>query len=153
MSRARRASAAWRYDSAVTSVLVVGAGPTGLTLACELYRRGVPCRIVDRSEMRVDRIRAVDVQARTLEVLERVGVTLRVLERGNRLIGMGVYEGARPMARLRYESSGAPYPFAAALPQSDTEALLELLRAVQRERRQLGRQRYSARTRQTVEFS
>lgn len=106
-------------------VLVVGAGPTGLTLACELYRRGVPCRVVDRSQARLDRVRAVDIQARTLEVLEQVGISAGILERGHKLIGMGIYESARAMARLRYYAKDAPYPFAVAVSQSVTETLLE----------------------------
>ncbi len=65
------------------------------------------------------------MQARTLEVFDHVGIALSVLERGNKLIGMGIYEGARPMARLRYQHADAPYPFAVAISQSLTEELLE----------------------------
>ena len=35
------------------TVLIVGAGPTGLTLACDLARRGVPCRVIDQAPVRV----------------------------------------------------------------------------------------------------
>ncbi len=115
-----------RYHAGVaTTVLVVGAGPTGLTLACELLRRGVGCRIIDRAERRFDRARAVDVQSRTLEVLEHVGIHLRVLELGSKLEGLGVYEGASALAHLRFDNNNTPYPFAVALSQAETEGLLE----------------------------
>ena len=49
--------------------LVVGAGPTGLTLAAQLQAMGATCRIVDRQPDRVHESRALAVQPRTLEVL------------------------------------------------------------------------------------
>lgn len=109
----------------MSEVLVVGAGPTGLTLACELWRHGTPCRIIDRRGVPVDRSRAVDVQSRTLEVFDRIGIAAQAIDRGRRIHAMSVYDGATRLARLHYEADGAPYPFSIALPQSDTERLLE----------------------------
>lgn len=109
----------------MSEVLVVGAGPTGLTLACELWRHGTPCRIIERRGAPVDRSRAVDVQSRTLEVFARIGIVDQVLDSGRRLQAMSVYDGMKHMSRLHYEADGAPYPFLVALPQSDTERFLE----------------------------
>ena len=58
-------------------VLVVGAGPTGLTLAAQLQALGATVRIVDRQLDRVHESRALAVQPRTLEVLRGLGVTGR----------------------------------------------------------------------------
>src|SRR6202012_2177982 len=52
-------------------VLIVGAGPVGMTLASELTRYGVPVRIVDKSAQRTDKSKALVVWSRTLELLER----------------------------------------------------------------------------------
>jgi 2-polyprenyl-6-methoxyphenol hydroxylase-like FAD-dependent oxidoreductase len=57
-----------------TDVMVVGAGPTGLTLACELHRRGVACRIVDRLPAIRRWSRGKGVQPRTLEVFDDLGI-------------------------------------------------------------------------------
>jgi len=54
-------------------VLIVGAGPVGLTLAAELTRYGVPVRIVDRAAARTDRSKALVLWSRSLELLERMG--------------------------------------------------------------------------------
>ena len=54
-------------------VLVVGAGPTGLTLAAQLRAFGAGARIVDRQLDRVQESRALAVQPRTLEVLRGTG--------------------------------------------------------------------------------
>jgi len=53
---------------------VVGAGPVGLTVGVELWRRGVPCRVIDRLVEPARYAKAVGVQPRTLEVWENFGV-------------------------------------------------------------------------------
>jgi 2-polyprenyl-6-methoxyphenol hydroxylase-like FAD-dependent oxidoreductase len=54
-----------------TSVLIVGAGPVGLTLACELTHYQVPVRIVDKAAQRADKSKAIVIWSRTLELLDR----------------------------------------------------------------------------------
>lgn len=62
-----------------TEVLIVGAGPTGLTLACELLRRGISCRVIDQMEAPSTIIRAHGFQPRSMEVLD-VTVTIAAQE-------------------------------------------------------------------------
>jgi 2-polyprenyl-6-methoxyphenol hydroxylase-like FAD-dependent oxidoreductase len=71
-----------RRGSPDVDVLVVGAGPTGLTLACDLRRRGVAVRVVDRLPRPEVKSRGKGVQPRTLEVFDDLGVVDRVLEAG-----------------------------------------------------------------------
>ena len=54
-----------------TTILIVGAGPVGLTLACELTRYRVPVRIVDKAPQRTDKSKAIVIWSRTLELLDR----------------------------------------------------------------------------------
>lgn len=67
-----------------TDVLVVGAGPTGLTLACELLRRGVRCRIIDKASGSATTSRALGLQPRTLELFNTMGIVDQVLSTGDR---------------------------------------------------------------------
>ena len=64
-------------------VLVVGAGPTGLTLAAQLQTFGVRFRLIDRARDRVHESRALAVQARTLELLDSIGLAEPLVARGN----------------------------------------------------------------------
>jgi 2-polyprenyl-6-methoxyphenol hydroxylase-like FAD-dependent oxidoreductase len=75
-------------------VLVVGAGPTGLTLAAQLQAFGATVRIVDRQLDRVHESRALAVQPRTLEVLRGLGVTQQLLVRGNDAVWVQLHAGA-----------------------------------------------------------
>jgi hypothetical protein len=59
------------------NVLVVGAGPVGLTMACELARYQVPIRIVDKAPQRTDKSKAIVLWSRTLELLDRGAETSR----------------------------------------------------------------------------
>ena len=67
------------YD---TDVLVIGAGPTGLTLAASLVKRGIATTVVDRQAAGANTSRAAVVNARTLEVLEGLDVARRLVKEG-----------------------------------------------------------------------
>ncbi|MFB4426289.1 FAD-dependent monooxygenase [Streptomyces sp. QL37] len=108
-------------------VLVAGAGPVGLTAAAELCRRGVSCRIVDRLPARLPYARAVGVQPRTLEIWDRMGMVREALETAVPLKGQLTYVNGEEGPRIDLElPPEAPYGFAA-LPQYETERLLEEL--------------------------
>jgi 2-polyprenyl-6-methoxyphenol hydroxylase-like FAD-dependent oxidoreductase len=106
-------------------ILVVGGGPTGLTVACELWRRGVPCRVVDASPGPAPESRALGIHARTLELLDDLGVAESFLERGRRVHGANVYAEDKRIVHLSFDELESPYPFVLILAQSETERLLE----------------------------
>jgi 2-polyprenyl-6-methoxyphenol hydroxylase-like FAD-dependent oxidoreductase len=105
-------------------ILVVGAGPVGLTAALELARRGLVARIIDSGAEPTPESRALGVNARTLELLEPSGVSERLLAQGLRIRGFVLRMGPHELARV--DSSDIPhrFNFILSLPQSDTERLL-----------------------------
>jgi 2-polyprenyl-6-methoxyphenol hydroxylase-like FAD-dependent oxidoreductase len=105
-------------------VLVVGAGPTGLTAAAELTRRGARCRIVDAASGPASGSRAFTLHARTLEIFADLGLIDDVLRQGRRVHRAGFYAGDDRLLNLTLDDLDAPYPYFVTLSQSDTEALL-----------------------------
>ncbi len=83
----------------VTDVLVVGAGPTGLVLACDLARRGIAVRIVDRSPAPPRTSRAKGPNPRSLEILDDLGVAKAVLAAGSAPLPMLKYRDRAPVAQ------------------------------------------------------
>ena len=110
---------------ASVDVLVVGAGPTGLTLASRLAAYGVSVRLVDLKSGPVAESRALGVQPRTLEVL-RGRVTDELLERGNPAVELRWHAGDRVTALPLFDMSmdDTAYPFLLFLSQAETEAVL-----------------------------
>jgi 2-polyprenyl-6-methoxyphenol hydroxylase-like FAD-dependent oxidoreductase len=109
------------------SVLIVGAGPVGLTLACELTRYRVPVRIVDKTSHRTDKSKAIVLWSRTLELLDRGDRgSSPFVEAGFKVDGVNIVaaDGA-VVGHVKMNSAPSPYPYALMLPQSDTERLLE----------------------------
>jgi pentachlorophenol monooxygenase len=107
-----------------TEVLVVGAGPVGLTLAAELARRGVPSRIIDQSVGPSTTSKAIAIQPRTLEIFSHMGLVDEVMARGF-VVGAGnFYLNGRPLARVDFHDLDSPYGFIVDLPQNETEEVL-----------------------------
>ena len=111
-----------------TDVLVVGAGPTGLTLACDLRRRGVDCTVVDRAATHHTRSRGKGLQPRSLEVLDDLGIAGAALAAGRTSHHVRLYSGGRLALDLdvpaRPPQPGVPYPNLVVLPQWRTEQVL-----------------------------
>jgi 2-polyprenyl-6-methoxyphenol hydroxylase-like FAD-dependent oxidoreductase len=110
-----------------TDVLIVGAGPTGLMLACQLARRGVRCAIIDRHAGPARETRALGVQARTMEIYAKLGIVDRALDLGKRGTGANLWAEGRWMARVPLGDAGrdvSPYPYVLILGQDDNERIM-----------------------------
>lgn len=107
----------------MAEVLVVGAGPVGLTMASELARHGVRCRIVDRAAEPSTYCRAIGVTPRTLELWDGMGIAQAMIDAGLWITGMrSVISGHPPFDTLR-DLSDLPFS-ALGLPQYATERIL-----------------------------
>ncbi|MGA5305650.1 FAD-dependent oxidoreductase [Nucisporomicrobium flavum] len=106
-------------------VLVVGAGPVGLTTTHELVRRGVRVRLVDAADGPAVTSRAVATHPRTLELYDQMGVIDEILRRGREISAFTLYQDGRRLARLDADYSTMPtrYPFTVAIEQTSTEAI------------------------------
>jgi 2-polyprenyl-6-methoxyphenol hydroxylase-like FAD-dependent oxidoreductase len=117
-----------RPSRSETDVLVVGAGPTGLTMASELAARGVGCRIIDKTPVRSEQSRALVVQARSLELLQKMGIADKLVARGRRTITLTPFVEGRLAAEVEFGDIGVddtPYPFLLFVSQAETERVLE----------------------------
>lgn len=106
-------------------ILVVGAGTTGLTMACELARHGAPVRIVEKLPSIVPYCRATGIHSRTLEIFQDLGVVDQVLAQGEPVCGISQYANGERFMHARYDKVDSPYPFTIALEQWHTEEILE----------------------------
>lgn len=110
-----------------TEVLIVGAGPTGLVLAIELARRGVPHRLVEKATLRSPESRGLGLQPRTLELLAQLGVARQCLRESIPLKATRIFSQEREPRRISFEfevNPWVPYPEVRILPQ---RALVEVL--------------------------
>lgn len=101
-------------------VLIVGAGPTGLTAACELLRRGVTVRLIDAAPQSSVHSKAMLVWPRTIDILEDLGLAADVGKVAVKLRQMTYYSEKQPVTRMRMTENMAPY----CLPQRHTEEIL-----------------------------
>lgn len=110
-----------------TDVIVIGSGPTGLALACQLIRHGIDLVVIDKKETTTPFSRAIGVQARTLEIYEQIGLADKLIALGKpaekvRMIAGGEVRGEAVLANIGAGMSR--YPFMLVVEQGKHEALL-----------------------------
>ena len=109
------------YD---TDVLIVGAGPSGLTLAASLVTKGVATTVVDRQPAGANTSRAAVVNARTLEVLDGLDVSRRLVKEGVQAPRFTIRDGRRTLIPVDFSVLPTDYPYSLMVPQATTERLL-----------------------------
>ncbi|HVU51206.1 MAG TPA: FAD-dependent monooxygenase [Polyangia bacterium] len=110
-----------------TSVLVVGAGPTGLSLALWLAGAGVRVRVVERALKPPRTSRAIAVQARTLELYRQLGIADEAVARGRPLAALNLWVAGEKAAHVPFGDIGSGrslFPFVLMLSQDEHERLL-----------------------------
>jgi 2-polyprenyl-6-methoxyphenol hydroxylase-like FAD-dependent oxidoreductase len=105
-------------------VIVVGAGPVGLVAGCELARRGVGVRVIDKLAQPTDQSRAIAVHARSLDMFDRMGIVDELVGTGIKAIAMQMYAGGRKLFRVPFGEVDSAFPFTLTTAQTETERVL-----------------------------
>src|SRR5262245_35516135 len=110
-----------------TEVVIIGAGPTGLSLACQFIRYGVDFVIIEKNQGVTPFSKAIGVHARTLEIYEQLALAQKAVEQGT-IAGKGrLLVGGEVRGELNFSNIGeglSPYPYVLMLEQSKNEKLL-----------------------------
>ena len=115
-----------------TDVLIIGAGPTGLMMACQLARHNINFRIIDKTEDHTSQSRALVIQARSVEILDQMGLAGKAIQQGKITKAIGAFFNGRKLLRITVNSMGeglTKFPYLLMLEQSHTESIMvEFLR-------------------------
>lgn len=110
-----------------TEVLIIGAGPTGLSLAAQFIRYGIDFIIIDRKEGVTTLSKALAVHARTLEIYDQLGLAQEAINRGTVVEHVAMLNEGKIRADVNFVDIGenlSPFPFILTLEQSKNEELL-----------------------------
>src|SRR5262245_65006807 len=112
-----------------TAAMIVGAGPTGLTLAIDLARRKIPFRLIEAAATPFEGSRGKGLQPRTLEIFDDLGVIDAILASGAFYPKIRTHFGpfslrAGSLASFKRPTESVPYPNLWMVPQARTEAIL-----------------------------
>lgn len=110
-----------------TGVLIAGAGPTGLMMACQLARFGIPFRIIEKSSGPTTQSRALAIQAHSLELFSQMGIAQKAVEQGKIARSVNYVVKGKISQRISLEGHGKTltlFPYLLILDQSRTEQLL-----------------------------
>ncbi len=110
-----------------TQVLIVGAGPTGLIMACHLLRYGVKFRILDKQQDRAHESRAFAIQAKSMEIFQNLGVVDEFLKLARSNVDFAFFINGKKQIEIKFKHfkhQDTPFPSVYFLPQTETERIL-----------------------------
>lgn len=110
-----------------TDILIVGAGPTGLMMACQLAINNIPFRIIDKNEDHTTQSRALVIQARSVEILDQMGIAEKAIQQGKIAKAIGAFFNGKKVLRVTVNNMGkglTKFPYLLMLEQSHTEKIL-----------------------------
>jgi 2-polyprenyl-6-methoxyphenol hydroxylase-like FAD-dependent oxidoreductase len=107
-----------------SAVVIVGAGPTGLTLAIRLRQQGIDCMVIDRLQEPMPWSRALGLHARTMEIFHALGVLEAVKRHSTLQTAVTIHNDHGPLLTLDLTTLDAPFPWVLSCPQSLVEQVL-----------------------------
>ncbi|MFW6290124.1 MAG: FAD-dependent oxidoreductase, partial [Mariniphaga sp.] len=116
-----------KNNKVMPEVLITGAGPAGLMMACRLAQFNVQFRIIDKKKSPSSYSGAMIVHARTLELFKQMGLAGKMVAQGTKITALNVWFKGRESSRLNLEDKAgnlSEFPFILMLEQSQTERLL-----------------------------
>ena len=105
-------------------VLVVGAGPTGLTMASELLRHGLTCRLVEELAAPVTFSKAAVVHSRTMEVFDDMGVAGAIAAGARPIHGFNAFANGKRVVQVAFKGADSRFPYPSGISQQETERAL-----------------------------
>lgn len=106
-------------------VLIVGGGPTGMTLALQLQRFGIAFRLIEKRPKEPSGSKALSVNPASLTLLNDLGLATELVAKGHKTEVINLLYHNQPLTRVRFSRLPSKYPYFLMLPQPDTEAVLE----------------------------
>ena len=110
-----------------TQVIIVGAGPTGLTLAAQLLRYNIDFIIIEKNEKTTPLSKALVVHSRSMEIFHEIGIAEKAVSQGRITTAANVFHNGKQKVVINISALGkglSPFPFTLSLEQSKTEKLL-----------------------------
>lgn len=110
-----------------TEVLIIGAGPTGLMMACQLWRCGVKLRILDKQQDRAHESRAFAIQAKSMEIFQNLGIAEEFLKLARSNVDFAFFINGKKQIEINFQHfqhQDTPFPSVYFLSQTETERIL-----------------------------
>jgi 2-polyprenyl-6-methoxyphenol hydroxylase-like FAD-dependent oxidoreductase len=106
-------------------VIIVGAGPVGLLLANLLGCRNIPAIVLEKKTERVRSSKAIGVTPPSLTIFEKIALDRELVANGVKVEKAVVHGTSLILGKLRFQKLSPPFPFILAIPQYQTESILE----------------------------
>lgn len=90
-------------------VLVVGAGPTGLTLTAKLAKQGIKCALIDKREKPSELLKALVISMASLHYLDDIGISEKLMREGRLVPMLTIYWNKKRLMNVSYKYLQSPY--------------------------------------------